>query len=130
MRIGQARETARQWVIEEASAIPGFRGAYTAGSTNWLPEDASLGTTSDLDIMAVLTDPRQAGMRRKFRHREGEHYGVQSADRRVNRTGNEVRTNRDSFRGILSSATNIHLTNKLQARRIDPTGSESNPTTH
>jgi hypothetical protein len=24
MRVGQARETARQWVIEEASGIPGF----------------------------------------------------------------------------------------------------------
>jgi hypothetical protein len=68
MRIGQARETARQWVIEEASAVPRFRGACTAGSTNWLPEDARLGTTSDLDIVVVLTDPRPAGMRRKFRY--------------------------------------------------------------
>jgi hypothetical protein len=70
MRVGQARETARHWMIEEASGIPGFCGAYTAGSTNWLPDDADLTTTSDLDIMIVLADPSQASRRGKFRHRE------------------------------------------------------------
>ena len=67
MRVGQAREAARQWVIEEASGIPGFCGAYTAGSTNWLPDDADLTTTSDLDIMVVLTDPNQGSRRGKLR---------------------------------------------------------------
>jgi hypothetical protein len=70
MQVGQARDAARQWVIEEASAIPGFRGAYTAGSTNWLPAYADLATSSDLDIMVVLTDPNQASRRGKFRYRE------------------------------------------------------------
>jgi hypothetical protein len=70
MQVGQARDAARQWVIEEASAIPGFRGAYTAGSTNWLPADADLATSSDLDIMVVLTDPNQASRRGKFRYRQ------------------------------------------------------------
>jgi hypothetical protein len=70
MRVEQARETARQWVIEEASGIPGFCGAYTAGSTNWLPYDADLATTTDFDIMVVLTDPNQASRRGKFRYRE------------------------------------------------------------
>jgi hypothetical protein len=67
MRAGQARETAWQWVIEEASGIPGFCGAYTAGSTNWLPDDADLTTTSDLDIMVVLTGPNQASRCDKLR---------------------------------------------------------------
>jgi hypothetical protein len=67
MRVGQARETARQWVNEEASRIPGFCGAYTIGSTNWLPDDANLMTTSDLDIMVVLTDPYQASSCDKLR---------------------------------------------------------------
>jgi hypothetical protein len=53
-------------VVEEASDIPGFCGAYTAGSTNWLPDDADLTTTSDFDIMVVLTDLNQAGKRSKF----------------------------------------------------------------
>src|ERR1700738_4756003 len=70
MRVGQARETARHWVIEEASGIPGFCGAYTAGSMNWLPDHADMTTTSDFDIMIVLTDPDQAARRGKFRYRE------------------------------------------------------------
>jgi hypothetical protein len=69
MTVGEARETARQWVIEEASRMSGFCGAYTAGSTNWLPDDADL-TTSDFDIMVVLADPNQAHRRGKFRYRE------------------------------------------------------------
>lgn len=70
MKVEQARETARRWVIEEASGIPAFCGAYTAGSTNWLPDDADLATTSDFDIMVVLTDPNQASRRGKFRYRD------------------------------------------------------------
>ena len=67
MRVGQARETARQWVNEEASRIPGFCGAYTIGSTNWLPDDDNLTTTSDLDIIVVLTGPYQASRCDKLR---------------------------------------------------------------
>jgi len=66
MTVKQAREAARQWVVEEASGIPGFCGAYTAGSTNWLPDNADLATASDLDIMVVLADQNQAGRRNKF----------------------------------------------------------------
>jgi hypothetical protein len=66
MTVKRAREAARQWIIEEASGIPGFRGAYTAGSTNWLTDDADLSTASDLDIMVVLADQNEAGRRGKF----------------------------------------------------------------
>ena len=62
MKVEQARDAARQWVIEEASGLPGFCGAYSAGSTNWLPDDADLATTSDFDIMVVLrTRPKLPG---------------------------------------------------------------------
>jgi hypothetical protein len=44
MTVKQAREVARQWMVEEASAIPGFCGPYTAGSTNWLPSDLGVST--------------------------------------------------------------------------------------
>lgn len=64
--VKQAREAARQWMVEEASTMPGFRGAYTAGSTNWLTDDADLPATSDVDIMVVLAEPREVGGRHKF----------------------------------------------------------------
>jgi hypothetical protein len=69
MKVGQAREAARQWVFEEVSGVPGFCGAYTAGSTNWLPDDADLATTSDLDVMVVLADSNRASKRKKLIYR-------------------------------------------------------------
>ena len=66
MTVKQAREAALRWMVEEGGSIPGFCGAYTAGSTNWLPEDAELSAASDLDIMVVVADENLAGRRRKF----------------------------------------------------------------
>lgn len=66
MTVKQAREAARQWMVEEVSGRPGFCGAYTAGSTNWLPDDAELPAASDLDIMVVFADQNPAGRREKF----------------------------------------------------------------
>ena len=57
-------------MVEEAGAIPPFCGAYTAGSTNWLPEDAELKAASDLDIMVVLAGQNQPGSRRKFMYHD------------------------------------------------------------
>jgi hypothetical protein len=70
MKVKQAREAARQWVLEEVSGIPGFCGAYTAGSTNWLPDDGDLTKTSDFDIMVVLAELSRAGKRGKFIYRD------------------------------------------------------------
>jgi hypothetical protein len=70
MRIKEARDAARQWVMEEASGLPGFCGAYTSGSMNWLPDDAEMRTTSDFDIVVILTDPNGAGKRGKFVFRD------------------------------------------------------------
>ncbi|MGA2808500.1 MAG: hypothetical protein ABSE87_10220 [Terracidiphilus sp.] len=70
MKVAQAREAARQWVVEEAGSMPGFCGAYTAGSTNWLADDADVTATSDLDIMVVVSDPNPASRRGKFQRRD------------------------------------------------------------
>jgi hypothetical protein len=57
MRGSEARAIAQQWVEEEASTTAGFAGAFIAGSTNWLPEDAEFPPTSDIDIKLVLDTP-------------------------------------------------------------------------
>lgn len=65
MTIQHAREVARRWVLEEMGSLSGLCGAYTAGSTNWLSEDANLPTISDLDIMVLAADANHAGRRNK-----------------------------------------------------------------
>src|SRR5579859_1250379 len=56
MIVKEATDAARQWVETEGSRLPGFCGAYLAGSVNWLPDDAVISATSDVDIMVVLED--------------------------------------------------------------------------
>jgi hypothetical protein len=70
MLVKEARAVARQWVIEEAGKASGFAGAFYAGSTNWLPDDAILPATSDVDVMVVLTDPNPADKLGKFLYRD------------------------------------------------------------
>ncbi len=48
----QAKDAARQWVAEQAGSMPGFLGAYIAGSANWAQDNALF--TSDIDINVVL----------------------------------------------------------------------------
>lgn len=57
MIVKDAKDVARRWVIEEARKVPGFYGAFFAGSTNWLADDEVLPATSDVDVMVMLTDP-------------------------------------------------------------------------
>ncbi|MCC6167260.1 MAG: hypothetical protein IT329_08545 [Caldilineaceae bacterium] len=57
MRVSEAKAVARRWVIEEGSRTPGFVGAYFAGSITWLPDDAPLPETSDVDVMLVVEGP-------------------------------------------------------------------------
>ncbi len=57
MIVKHAKAVARQWVLEEAGALPGFRGAFFHGSMTWLPETAALPATSDVDVMVVLAEP-------------------------------------------------------------------------
>lgn len=68
MRVDLAREAARQWVRTASASLPGFRGAYTAGSTNWLSDDAELPASADLDLMLVLADPYRSITRSKFHY--------------------------------------------------------------
>ena len=65
MKISQAKDVARKWVVEEGSKTPGFYGAFLHGSINWLPDDASLPATSDVDVMVVLTDATSPANRGK-----------------------------------------------------------------
>lgn len=70
MLVGHAKAIARQWVLEEASRLPGFGGAFYHGSTNWLADDATLPPNSDLDIMVVLADPDPPLKPGKFIYRD------------------------------------------------------------
>lgn len=70
MRVKQAKEVARQWVLEEAHGIPSFLGAFTHGSVNWLADDAVLPPASDVDILVVVTDPRPPAKTGKFIYRD------------------------------------------------------------
>jgi hypothetical protein len=68
MLISEARAIARQWVRDEGSRIPGFWGAFFHGSTGWLPGDAALPATSDVDVMVVLDAADPPGKPGKFRY--------------------------------------------------------------
>ncbi len=70
MTVKRAREAAREWVLQSEAHSPGFAGAYTAGSTNWLAADAEVPPASDVDVMVVLADESRAGERRKFVYRD------------------------------------------------------------
>lgn len=61
MIVKHAKDIARTWVTEEASGQQGFFGAYISGSINWLPDDAQLPTSSDLDVVVVLDQPDLPG---------------------------------------------------------------------
>jgi hypothetical protein len=70
MIVKDAKEAARQWVIEEACEIPGFYGALYAGSTNWLPDEDVFLPTSDVDVWVVLADPGPPAKLGKFIYRD------------------------------------------------------------
>jgi hypothetical protein len=53
MRVGDAKEIARQWVTEHAVTMSGFAGAFFHGSVLSLADDAELSPSSDLDVMVV-----------------------------------------------------------------------------
>ena len=57
MIVRQAKEIARQWVLNEGVSTPGVVGAFFHGSITALPDDAELPSTSDVDVMLVLDGP-------------------------------------------------------------------------
>jgi hypothetical protein len=54
MNVNEARSIARRWVEEQASQIPGFMGAFFAGSTNEMDGDAPMPATSDVDVVILV----------------------------------------------------------------------------
>ncbi|MGW0199296.1 hypothetical protein [Nonomuraea sp. NPDC003201] len=66
MRIEEARQIARQWVLEEGAALPGFDGAFLTGSALWADPAAELAATSDVDVIVVTDQPVRLG---KFAYR-------------------------------------------------------------
>ncbi len=57
MRVREAKTVARRWVMDQGSRTPGLVGAYYAGSITWMPDEATLPDTSDVDIMLVVDGP-------------------------------------------------------------------------
>ncbi|MEV0389119.1 hypothetical protein [Nonomuraea sp. NPDC050643] len=53
MRIEQARQLARKWVLEEGAALPGFDGAFLTGSALWADPGDELPPTSDVDVTLI-----------------------------------------------------------------------------
>jgi hypothetical protein len=70
MIVKDAQDVAHRWVIKEAGKAPGFDGAFYAGSTNWLPDDAVFPSTSDVDVWVVLADPDLLAKPGKFIYRD------------------------------------------------------------
>jgi hypothetical protein len=66
MLVRDARAVARRWVLEEGRRTPGFFGAYVGGSASWLPADAPIPPTSDLDVYLVLEGAEGAPKPGKF----------------------------------------------------------------
>ena len=66
MLLKYAKEVALQWVTEVAEELPGFGGAFFHGSVNWMPDQAELLATSDLDIMVVIDAANQPQKLGKF----------------------------------------------------------------
>lgn len=57
MLIKEAKALVHQWVADEVSHLPGFCGAFMAGSTNFLVDDDLMPPTSDIDVKIVLDVP-------------------------------------------------------------------------
>ncbi|MGP4095542.1 hypothetical protein [Nonomuraea sp. KM90] len=70
MRVEQARQVARQWVLEEGAGLPGFGGAFLTGSALWADAGAELAPTSDVDVMVVADPAARIGHIGKFRYKE------------------------------------------------------------
>jgi len=70
MLVKDAKAIARRWVIEHASATDGFYGAFYAGSANWLPAEAILPATSDVDVWIVWEGPGPGDKPGKFLYQD------------------------------------------------------------
>lgn len=70
MNVKQVKEIASQWVTEKAGKVPGFCGAYFNGSINWMPDNATFPSTSDVDVQIVFEGSDPPDEQRKFLYQE------------------------------------------------------------
>jgi hypothetical protein len=70
MLVKEAKAIAHQWAVAEGSKTAGFAGAYLAGSTTWLDENAAFPATSDVDVWVVLAGPEPQNKLGKFSYQD------------------------------------------------------------
>ncbi|PGH47427.1 hypothetical protein CRI70_28550 [Streptomyces sp. Ru87] len=56
MRVSEARAVAARWAAAYTERTPGCAGAFVSGSAAWLPGDAELPVTSDVDVLLVTEE--------------------------------------------------------------------------
>lgn len=64
--VSEAHAIAREWVWANRERIPGYIGAYLAGSVSWLADNDPISPNSDIDIMIVVEDDTIAPKPGKF----------------------------------------------------------------
>ncbi len=69
MRVAAARAAATEWMRDNLTREPAFRGAFFSGSTITMPDDAELPVASDVDVLVVLDGPLPPTKPGKFRYR-------------------------------------------------------------
>lgn len=62
MTTAQVKAIACEWIAKNNSTIPGFFGAFFAGSINWANDDANWPSTSDVDVYVIVEDPASANV--------------------------------------------------------------------
>ncbi|NTX06862.1 hypothetical protein [Myxococcus sp. CA040A] len=62
MNVREALQRTKHWVDTEGSRIPGFLGAYVAGSSTRMPLDAPFAPWRDVDIVIATTDANEVRM--------------------------------------------------------------------
>jgi hypothetical protein len=69
--VREAKDAAREWVLEHASEVPGLYGVFIAGSVNWRSDGSEYSPLSDVDLFHIVTgDPELAMRQRKHMHKE------------------------------------------------------------
>lgn len=66
MKVAFARSAASKWVLEHASGISNFMGAYFSGSTVGMSDDFILSPASDIDVVIVFANAAPALKLGKF----------------------------------------------------------------
>lgn len=70
MLVHEARNVARQWLDGQRESIPGYRGAYLAGSICWLDDQQDMPGYSDIDLHVVIDTEQLTPKLGKIRYQE------------------------------------------------------------